>query len=266
MIREIVHIDEDKCDGCGLCVPSCAEGAIRIVDGKARLVSDALCDGLGACLGHCPQGAITIERRAADAFDEDAVATARQTAAPPPPSVGGCPTSAAGASHAGNGCPGARLRQFTPAPDAPAPGAGAGDSANAPTPASALTHWPVQLNLLPPDAPVLRHARLLIAADCVPVACGEFHTRLLAGRAVAIGCPKFDDVVGYAERLAAIIRASDLRELAVARMEVPCCSGLVIAVREARRQAGSTLPIREVVVDVQGRISAERELPAQDVA
>lgn len=256
MIREIVKIDEEKCDGCGLCVPACHEGAIKIIDGKARLVSDRLCDGLGACLGHCPNGAITVQRRDADAFDEalvaantEAICTAEHVR----------PASPATAAH--SGCPGSRTMQFLRSAN-PQNSAVDQDAANE----SALTHWPVQLNLLPPHAPVLQGARLLIAADCVPVAYGDFHRKLLRGRAVLIGCPKFDDVSAYVEKLATIIRLNDLMEIAVARMEVPCCTGLVTAVLEARRRAGVSVRVRETVISTRGDVLSEREVPAEVAA
>ncbi len=250
VIREIVTIDEDLCNGCGECVPSCAEGAIQIIDGKARLVSDTLCDGLGACLGHCPQGAIKIERREADEFDEAAVAG--RVKPTPPKHV---PAACAGATpEAGSeppslecGCPGTRLKVFNRAagPDRSAPGAGQ---------QSELTHWPVQLRLLPPQAPVLQGASLLVAADCVPVACPDFHTHLLRGRAVVIGCPKFDDLEDYTNRLEAMIRHNTLKEITVARMEVPCCGGILRAVVEARQRADSSIPIIDMVIGTCGQV------------
>lgn len=246
MLREIVKIDEEKCDGCGLCVPACAEGAIRIIDGKARLVSDRLCDGLGACLGHCPRDAITIEQREADEFDEAAVAQA--AAAPPPTTV-----------HGHGGCPGSRLMQFGPRPAGPRPGPVGG----AP---SELTHWPVQLRLLPAHAPVLQGASLLLAADCAPVACADFHQRLLRGRVVLVSCPKFDDLNATVAKLTEVMRQNDLAEVVIARMEVPCCTGLVLAAVEARRAARARVPLREVVVNVNGELIGERTLPVEAVA
>jgi NAD-dependent dihydropyrimidine dehydrogenase PreA subunit len=263
VLRDVVVIDEAKCDGCGECVPACHEGAIRIVGGKARLVADLLCDGLGACLGHCPQGAITVERREAHVFDEAAVAAhlaaLRQVEAPRGPApmplqvIGTAPAEVPPAPPA---CPSTRFASFGPRPGAVAAPAAAGAEQR-----SELTHWPVQLGLLPPGAPVLRGASLLLAADCVPVAYPAFHEKLLKGRAVVIGCPKFDDVQGYVERLAAMIAGSGLKDVTVARMEVPCCGGLVRAVLEARRQSGRDVPVTEVVVGTRGDLLAERELP-----
>jgi NAD-dependent dihydropyrimidine dehydrogenase PreA subunit len=236
MIREIVSIDDSLCDGCGECVPSCEEGAIRIIEGKARLVSDQLCDGLGACLGVCPQGAITIERRQAMAFDEAAVARAQ---AP---------------------CPSARPVSLQ-RPDVEGPGEDP-DPAS-PCPVSELTHWPVKLRLLPPTAPILRGARLLLSADCVSVACGSFHSELLRDRAVVIACPKLDDTRGYVEKLAEIIDRNDLTGITVAHMEVPCCTGIVRQLLEARRLAGSDVPVEEVTVSIRGEIITRRELPVE---
>lgn len=248
MNREIVKIDEEKCDGCGLCVPSCHEGAIAMVNGKAKLSSDQLCDGLGDCLGHCPQGAITIERREAEEYDE-ALVQANLAAAP------------AAAAPQG-GCPGSRQMSFQPPQRLGAP-ALAGPATGA---ASELSHWPVQISLLPPTAPVLRGARLLIAADCVPIAYPNFHAHLLRGRTVMIGCPKFDDLNGYVHKLTEVIRHNQLREICVARMEVPCCIGIVQAVLEGRQRAGSEVQVSEVIVGVRGDILAEREHGVESAA
>jgi NAD-dependent dihydropyrimidine dehydrogenase PreA subunit len=257
MRRDLVIIDESKCDGCGECVPACREGAIRIVSGKARLVADVLCDGLGACLGHCPRGAITVERREARAFDEAAVAA--HLADSGVPAV--APLAVMGAGRLPDpgpapSCPSSRYLSFGRVPDPQAAPDG-----DAPARRSELTHWPVQLGLLPPTAPVLRGASLLLAADCVPVAYPGFHEQLLKGRAVVIGCPKFDDVPGYVERLAGMIAGSGLRDITVARMEVPCCGGLVMAVLEARRRSGRDVPVTEVVVGTHGDLLARRDLP-----
>jgi NAD-dependent dihydropyrimidine dehydrogenase PreA subunit len=289
MIREIVHIDESKCDGCGLCVPACHEGAIRIVDGKARIVADRLCDGMGACLGHCPRGAITIEKREAPEFDEAAVQQHLAARGRPALAVGQ-PAPERPRVHEENhgGGPGSRLRSFAPRhsePQAPAGAGGGAEQAQLPartmaqgggvqaggevaragsdaTP-SELAHWPVQLRLLPPVAPVLRGASLLIAADCVPVAYADFQSRMLRGRAVLIGCPKFDDLSSYVEKLTQIIAINGLHEILVARMEVPCCGGILGAVLEARRRAGVPVPVRDVVVGVQGEIRVARDVPVE---
>ncbi|HNR97949.1 MAG TPA: 4Fe-4S binding protein [Planctomycetota bacterium] len=271
--RKIIKIDESKCDGCGLCVPSCAEGALKVIDGKARLVSEVYCDGLGACLGHCPQGAITIEEREAPAFDEAQVRAylEREKAAAPAagPSHahahgGGCPgamaqqltppaAAAACPSHAhahGGGCPGAMAQQLTPP-------AAAAAAPRAEAAASELINWPVQLTLVPPNAPYLRNADLLLAADCAPFALAGFHGRFLRGRPVAIACPKLDDAAAHTEKLAQIIRASNLRSITVARMEVPCCGGLVAIARGAIQRAGRPVPLHEIVIGIRGEVLAD---------
>jgi len=272
MLREIVTIDEELCDGCGRCVPACAEGALRIVNGKARLVADRLCDGMGACLGHCPKGAIKIEYREADAFDEAAVAAAmpypahrREVDSGPgdrspamPPVCGNDLAQQAG------GCPGSRLRMLEAAPAAPGSGCG-GAALSAEAPASALRHWPVQLRLLPATAPVLRGCRLLVSADCVPFAYAGFHGDLLAGRAVVIACPKLDDTRGYVEKLAQMIQVNQPRDITVAHMEVPCCNGILMAVLEARALSESDVPVHDVVISVDGRVLRRRSLSDENV-
>jgi len=254
MIRDMVMIDEERCDGCGQCTPACAEGALRIVGGKARLVTDGLCDGLGACLGHCPRDAIRLGRREADAYDEAAVTAATRhgptSQSPEPPNP---PTS---------GCPASRFMQFrreTPVGAASRPDPGHQSEVGR----SELTHWPVQLQLLPVGAPVLRRASLLLAADCVPIAYPEFHQKMLRGRAVAIACPKLDDTGGYLEKLTEMICSSDLAELIVAHMEVPCCTGLLRLALEARRRSGQAVPTVEVIVSTRGEILTRREIPAE---
>jgi len=255
MRRVVVEIDEARCDGCGECVPSCAEGAIRLVDGKARLVADALCDGLGACLGECPQGAIRVTEREAEPFDEEAVARHLAGAIPPPPREPAVPSAprrslsvVQPAPDAGaGGCPGSRSMDLGPPRRAPS----APSSASATT-AGQLSHWPVQLALVSAGAPWLAGADLLLAADCVPFAYADFHRDLLAGRRVLVGCPKLDDLQGYVGKLVEIFRASRPRSLTVARMEVPCCGGIVSAAREAVRLSGVALPVTEVTIGVGG--------------
>jgi NAD-dependent dihydropyrimidine dehydrogenase PreA subunit len=249
MIREIVMIDEERCDGCGLCVPACEEGALQIIDGKARLVADRSCDGMGACLGHCPQDAIRIVRRGAEAFDGQEVAAGRATEA----AVEAMPS----------GCPGSRFMQFRPAESPePFPAEQCGQDSTVGPARSELRHWPVQLRLLSPQAPVLRGASLLVAADCVPVACANFHSMMLRGRAVAVACPKLDDPAGYVEKLAEMIRVNELREIVVAHMEVPCCLGLLMMVLQARQRSGRDVPVSEIIVSTQGNIIRQRRLSA----
>lgn len=222
--REIVKIDEDLCDGCGLCVPSCAEGALQIIDGKARLVSEVYCDGLGACLGECPQGAISIEEREAEEFDEQAAEKHlfEQEAKKEQPDLP-C------------GCPGSALRTFECAE-------GPVEVALAPV-KSELTHWPVQLMLVPAGAPFLKGADILISADCVPFTVPDFHSRYLKGRALLVGCPKLDNLDFYREKLKQIFAAAQPRRITVLRMEVPCCGGIVHAAVEARDAVAAHLPV-----------------------
>lgn len=239
MKRNIVQIDESLCDGCGQCVTACAEGAIQIIDGKARLISDQYCDGLGACLGECPQGAITVIERDAQAFDEEAVARhlQNQNAEPEPqPQPASPPFS---------GCPGSRILSFPEQQEKPSQGP-------APVPKSKLRQWPVQLHLLSPKAPYFDNADLLICADCVPFAMGDFHNTLLNGHALAIACPKLDDTRFYIEKLAGIFAQNDIRSITIAIMEVPCCSGLVRLVDEALKSSGKTIDVNVKVLTLQG--------------
>lgn len=241
--RKIIQIDENKCNGCGSCVISCAEGALAIVDGKARVISDNLCDGLGACIGECPQDALHIIEREADAFDEAAVEAHlrdRESADAPDETVMAC------------GCPSAQIQTFSPCERANQPVQRGTDSG------SALTHWPVQIRLVPPNAPFLKGADLLVAADCVPVAFPSFHQDFLKGKTVMLGCPKFDDAPAYVEKFKAIFETAGIRSITVVVMEVPCCGGLPRLVQKAMQEAGVTIPFNQVVVSTHGRIIAER--------
>jgi ferredoxin len=238
--RTIIRIDEQKCDGCGLCVPSCAEGAIQIRDGKAKLVSDILCDGLGACLGECPRGAITMVDREAEPFDQRAAerhVAERDRAPVPSPAPRGCPGSMVRNLKL-DVLPGATATRF------PVPASGG----------SALHHWPVQLRLVPPGAPFLAGADLLLVADCVPFAMADFHQRLLGDHAVVVGCPKLDDAQAHVEKLAAILAGSSIRSLTVVHMEVPCCTGLARIAAEAVRLSGANVPLDDVTVSLRGEI------------
>jgi len=245
MIRQIVKIDENTCNGCGLCVPACAEGAISIVDGKARLAADNLCDGLGACLGECPQGAILIIEREADAFDEAAVEKHLKDAQP---SGAHSTTDRSGQEPAQGGCPGSRVQSFAPRAVVDALGE---PGEREP---SRLAQWPVQLHLVPTNAPYFQGADLLIAADCVPFAYAGFHKDFLAGKAVVVGCPKLDDNRYYLEKLTELFRTADIRSVTVVRMEVPCCSGIVMAARQALSASGKEIPFSEVTVGINGEI------------
>jgi NAD-dependent dihydropyrimidine dehydrogenase PreA subunit len=268
MLRKIVRIDEDKCDGCGECVPACAEGAIALVGGKARLSADVLCDGLGACLGECPRGAITVIEREAAPFDEEAVKAhllsmgekvadrhgplphpvpAHPHAHPPAGSRPRLAVVSSGPAPQGGGCPGSRPMAFPPRL---VPETGAAPASGV----SRLAQWPVQLHLVPATAPWLRGANLLVAADCVPFAYARFHDDLLAGRALVVGCPKLDDLGAYVEKLGRICATNDLASVTVVRMEVPCCGGISTAARRAVEASGRDIPFRDVVVGVDGTV------------
>lgn len=255
MIRKMVKIDEEKCNGCGLCVPSCAEGAIQIIDGKARLVADNLCDGLGACLGDCPLDAISIEEREADEFDESAVEEhlkqidrelQPQHHAPAAP-AGGCPSAAVkhfAAPAAVGGCPSARTMSFNDAPDKAMNTVGSRPSR--------LAQWPIQLHLVPPTAPFFQNADVLLAADCAPFAYADFQEELLSGKALAIACPKLDDTEPYVDKLVAMITQSNIRSLTVVHMEVPCCNGLIFMARQAIEKSGRDIPLETVCIGIRG--------------
>ena len=233
MQRKIIEIDESLCDGCGACVTGCAEGALAIIDGKAKIVADHFCDGLGACIGHCPTGALQIIERDAPEFDKEAVARrlGHQVKTPTP-----C------------GCPSGAPLTMTPCQQANVP------TGQPTTGASALASWPIKLRLVPPDAPFLKNARLLLASDCVPPAFPAFHSAFLPGRIALLGCPKFDDVQSYVEKLAAIVRGNDIADITVLQMEVPCCAGMSRIAALAVAAAGKPVPITQVVVSRRGEI------------
>ncbi len=244
MIREIVKIDEDKCNGCGDCVPGCAEGAIQIINGKAKLLAENLCDGLGACLGHCPMGAITIEKRAADEFDEDAVEQHLGKSPAPASAVqghGGCPSAQV---RSFGSCPSAKLMDLSDKPESV--------SAETGTRQSQLRQWPVQMSLVPPTAPFLNDCDLLLAADCAPFAYADFHKDFLKDKALLIGCPKLDDGQAYLKKLTAMLQQNTVRRLTVVHMEVPCCSGLVAIARQAVAASGKNIPLELVCIGLQG--------------
>ncbi|MDH5418803.1 MAG: 4Fe-4S binding protein [Candidatus Bathyarchaeota archaeon] len=238
VLRSIVKIDEEKCTGCGLCIPACAEGALKIVDGKAKLVSDKYCDGLAACLGECPQGAITIEKREAEEFNEEAVEEHLKRK----PSV---PT----VHHAHpihQPCPSAQVMHFernrTEKEIVKIPG----------ETESMLTQWPVQLTLLPTNAPFFENADLLIAADCVPFAYANFHNEFLRGRKLVVGCPKLDDAEAYKKKLTEIFKQSNIKSVTVVNMEVPCCFRLYRLVKEALDSSGKTISLRQEIISIKG--------------
>lgn len=241
MIRKIVEIDQEKCNGCGLCVPSCAEGAIKMINGKAVLSADNLCDGLGACLGECPQDAIRIIERDADEFDEAEVEKHLKES-----------QKSLAASHGhhgqghhenGGGCPGSRALIL----EKPA-----GTAQESGSRQSMLGQWPVQLHLVSTTAPYFQDADLLIAADCVPFAYADFHKDFLAGKAVVIGCPKLDDNQFYTQKLTELFRNSSIKSITVMKMEVPCCGGIAMAARQALAASGREIPYKEVTVGIRG--------------
>ena len=256
MIRQIIKIDEKKCNGCGLCVSACHEGAIGIVDGKARLLRDDYCDGLGNCLPVCPENAISFEEREAAEYDEAAVLENQNKKAAA--HTYGCPGSAAGKIE--------RKNNFAEAPHAAhmggCPGSAAGTIAHSSTPSSAapaagmdscLSQWPVQIKLVPVNAPYFDGAKLLVAADCTAYAYGNFHNEFIRNHITLIGCPKLDEG-DYTEKLAAIITNNDIKSLTVARMEVPCCGGIEHAAREALRASGKLIPWQVVTISRDGII------------
>jgi NAD-dependent dihydropyrimidine dehydrogenase PreA subunit len=209
VLRKIVHIDEDLCNGCGQCIPKCAEGALQIVNGKAKIVSETYCDGLGACLGECPQGAITVIEREAAEFDEKAVE-----------------------QHLAADKTQASQTQVKP-------------------------QWPVKIKLVPRQAPFYNQANLLIVADCAPVACADLQKRLLPGKRIMIGCPKFEDARGYAAKLQDILKLNDVTSVTVVHMEVPCCSGLKWAVDKALQESGKHIPVKRYVMAIGGELNEQ---------
>ena len=259
MKRKIITIDPDLCNGCGLCVSACHEGALKLVDGKAKLVSDSYCDGLGACLPECPTGAIKIVEREAAAFDEAAVAAKQHQSSGGPASVRAAdgtdavpPKPAAQQAPLACGCPGKMAKTIVRPPTAAA--AVVGDPPVAPT--SALVNWPVQIKLVPVSAPYLKNAALLIAADCSAFAYPDIHRRFMANKVTLIGCPKLDEV-DYAEKLTAILQANDIRSVTVLRMEVPCCAGIANATKQALLASGKMIPWHVVTLSTDGAILEE---------
>ena len=276
IMRDIIEINEELCNGCGQCILDCAEGAIALVDGKAKVIADRYCDGLGACLSGCPTGALRIVRREAEAYNEAAVEELLagqgrtlhkghgQGAAGHAPAGGHGPRELGGHGRGGGhacGCPGSKPQIFTPlesaenapfppaAPQASCPGSATGQSAN--------THWPLKLRLMSPEAPFLRGADLLLAADCAAFAAPDFH-RLRQGKVVLIACPKFEGMEALAERLAEIFHIAKPASCTVARMEVPCCQGLIKACQAAARISGEAVPIQEVIISRRGDIDQAR--------
>ena len=234
MKRRIIEIDENKCNGCGACAAACHEGAIAMVDGKARLMRDDYCDGLGDCLPACPTGAITFVEREAAAYDEQAVMENKQRKMRKEGMTLPC------------GCPGSRSRNIQ-RQDAPAVETPQAQQT------SRLSQWPVQIKLVPVNAPYFDGARLLIAADCTAYAYAAFHERFIKGHITLVGCPKLDSV-DYSEKLTEIIRENDIKSVTVVRMEVPCCGGITAAVERAIAASGKRIPMRVVILSTDGRI------------
>ncbi len=285
MRRKIIKIDLDKCNGCGLCMPNCPEGALQLIDGKARLVSDLFCDGLGACIGHCPEGAILIEEREAEPYDEkkvmenivkqgpgvilahlqhlrehneteylhEALAYLQQRNVRVDLDKACGPGE--GLSQRSGGCPGAQTVTF---------GGGARQAESGVKHRSQLTHWPIQLHLINPMAPHYRRAELLLAADCVAYALGDFHEDYLRDKVLAIACPKLDDGQDvYVEKLQVMMENAEIKSVTVLMMQVPCCSGLLNIARKAASLASRKVPIKYAVVGIQGEILKQGEVSAE---
>lgn len=277
MKRKIIKIDQDKCNGCGECIPNCPEGALKIIDGKARLLSDLFCDGLGACIGHCPLDAISIEEREAEVYDEKKVMEniikqgenviiehlkhlkghhqeeyfkqavdflSEKNIAIPAEKIHEVMGSG-GHAHAASGCPGSKTMDFREKKLKQSSKSVSGGI-------SELRQWPVQITLVSPMAPYLNDADLLIAADCVPFAYADFHPELLAGKILLIGCPKLDDIEFYKEKITQILKTNNIKSITCAHMEVPCCFGLVSVVQSAIAASGKQTPFKEVTIGIKG--------------
>lgn len=259
-IRKIITIDEDKCDGCGACVPGCVEGALQIIDGKARLTKESYCDGLGACLGECPQGALSVQELEVDGYDEAGVLGYLERQSPELvkrhvehlAAHGMTSSYAALAQKSPTApaaiCPSVRLDAWTE----PVLGEQSGPNGNGGRGKSELRQWPVQLTLLPPNAPFLYQAHLTLIADCVPFAAPNMHADFMRDGAIAVGCPKLDDGRAYIQKLSQMIQASDIQSIRVAYMEVPCCRGLVFIAEQAIQLSGKDLPLTTELVQIHG--------------
>lgn len=234
VVRRIIEIDEDKCDGCGLCIPNCPEGALQIIDGKARLVGELYCDGLGACVGVCPKGALKVVEREAEEFDEEAAKNRMRKMGLSEEEI-----QARLHDHVHEHPP---MRWKAPAQ----PQADVGEKS------SALTQWPVQLALVNPKAPYFQGSDLLIVADCVPFAYADFHRDFLSGKSIVIGCPKLDDARFYEWKLGEIFKNSDIKSVTVVNMEVPCCFGLNFIAERALKNSGKDIPLKQVIIGIKG--------------
>lgn len=274
-IRKIIKIDETKCNGCGLCIPNCPEGALRVIDGKVRLVSDLFCDGLGACLRHCPLGAISVEERAAVPYSEERVMEnivvkgenttrahlehlythgetelyAQAVAFLEKRGLNNPLASATAESAHQGGCPGSRTRDLKKSFSAPAARSVAPEAQE-----SQLQNWPIQIHLLNPSATYFQDADLLVAADCTAFSLADFQAAFLRGKVLLIGCPKLDDGEAYADKFAAIFKNNTIRSITLLHMEVPCCSGLIELVKDALDRAGKKIPLETIEVSLQGQI------------
>lgn len=248
-VRKIIEIEDELCNGCGACMVSCAEGALQVVNGKAKLVADHYCDGLGACLGECPTGALRVIERQAEEFDEEAVshhlAESKETVQQMPDTLP-C------------GCPSTHLQVFSPKN----PCDNTGQPSSCMKTESTLSHWPVQIRLVPVEAPFLKNADLLVIADCTAVAYPDFHRDFLTGKVVLMGCPKFDDVEHYVDKFTEIFRKTAIRSITALVMEVPCCQGLPVIVKKAMDNAGKAIPMEYVVIGLQGDILKKERLVA----
>lgn len=276
MKRKIIKIDEEKCTGCGLCIPDCPEGALQLIDGKVRLISDLFCDGLGACIGHCPEDAITIEEREAEAYDEEkvmknivkqgknvikahlehlkehgeqelftqAIGFLKEKNIEVPEEV-----ISGGKGFLPCGCPGTMVKDFrADRKDDVKPGKTVSSQ-------SQLMQWPVQIMLVPPQAPYLNGADLLFAADCVPFAYADFHRDLLKGKILLVGCPKLDDAAFYTEKITQMLKENNVKSITCAHMEVPCCSGLVNILKTAMSNSGKDIPFKKITISIKGEKS-----------
>ena len=244
-MRKIVEIDEQLCDGCGMCAIACAEGALEIKDGKARLIKESYCDGLGACLSGCTRGAVKVIEREAGEFDPEAVEDhLEQQKLTQQEQVEHKEFEAACA------CPSARVETFVKGPLPQKETAPEELDENR----SELSHWPIQIRLVPPGAPFLKEADLLVVSDCAPVAYPNFHRKFVKGKTVLLGCPKFDNAQEYVKKFAEIFRSAGIRSVTVIDMEVPCCSAMPAIVKKGMQEAGKSIPIKEVVISIRGEI------------
>jgi ferredoxin len=243
--RKIVQIDEERCNGCGQCASACAEGAIAIIDGKAKLTKDSYCDGLGACIGECPQGALQIIERETDVFDP--VEVEHHLIQQKKYETG---------QELPCGCPSSHLQMFSSSCEK------ANQPSYQPNNESALSHWPIQIRLIPPTAPFLKNADLLVAADCTPVAYPDLHRDFLKGKVVMVGCPKFDDTDEYINKFTDIFKVAGIQSVTILIMEVPCCSKLPLIVQKGTERAGKEIPVEVVVIGARGKILRRQKLAA----